>query len=402
MLGDTIAVLDGLNDIPDSYSTQNVLDPSAGANYSGGSSWTGGMPLTPSNAGLAGAFDIEAMARAMPVDFPVPLKSQVLQQYLAAAGAKIGTDGIWGSGSNKALVDFVKANSKDSSEAAALAGNITKVIAPFAKGRMVLLQKPKLLFGILQVMSDRANSGKALDGIPSYYSTENVLDASAGGNYSGGSSHAPGLPLLPSNAGLADMDLVNYYTTQNVLDPSAGANYSGGSSWTGGMPLTPSNAGLAGCAGCYDGVAMGDIDKMYGSTMELENIPSHYSTKNVIDASGGANYSGGSSHAPGLPLLPSNAGLAGLSELNKVDPLDKVKDKSFTVRLHGNQRAAFQRLAGQDRLAHLRKMAFKILSNPQITPLQRQQLVRINNAMRGVRGMRVKVARTGTAVRQAA
>lgn len=197
-------------------------------------------------------------------------------------------------------------------------------------------------------------------------------------------------------------DIPDSYATENVLDPSAGANYSGGSSWTGGMPLTPSNAGLAGCTGCYDGVPMGAIDKMFGSTMELENIPSHYSTKNVIDASGGANYSGGSSYAPGLPLLPSNAGLAGLSELNKVDPLDKVKDAAFKRRLYGNQRAAFERLAGQERLKRLRQMAAKILSNAQITPLQRQQLIKINSAIRGARGMRARVASVGAAARQAA
>jgi len=36
------------------------------------------------------------------------------------------------------------------------------------------------------------------------------------------------------------------------------------------------------------------------------------SRKNVIDASEGANYAGGSSYAAGLPLMPSSVGLAGL------------------------------------------------------------------------------------------
>ena len=40
-------------------------------------------------------------------------------------------------------------------------------------------------------------------------------------------------------------DLTSQYNRLNVIDPSAGANYSGGSSWNSDVPLTPSNAGLA-------------------------------------------------------------------------------------------------------------------------------------------------------------
>lgn len=36
-----------------------------------------------------------------------------------------------------------------------------------------------------------------------------------------------------------------------------------------------------------------------------------YEISRTIDASDGVNYSGGSSYVPGLPLLPSNAGLVG-------------------------------------------------------------------------------------------
>lgn len=32
----------------------SVIDPSEGTNYTGGASWTAGMPLLPSNAGLVG------------------------------------------------------------------------------------------------------------------------------------------------------------------------------------------------------------------------------------------------------------------------------------------------------------------------------------------------------------
>lgn len=35
----------------------------------------------------------------------------------------------------------------------------------------------------------------------------------------------------------------------STIDPSDGSNYTGGAAWTAGMPLLPSNAGLAG----YDG-----------------------------------------------------------------------------------------------------------------------------------------------------
>ena len=152
--------------------------------------------------------------------------------------------------------------------------------------------------------------------IPSFFTTQDVLDASSGANFSGGSSFAPGLPLLPSNAGLAETYdfeglgvIPSFYTTQDVLDPSSGANYGGGSSFAPGLPLLPSNAGLA---ETYDGIPLEAIDGHYGSTMGLSAapIPSFFTTQDVLDASSGANFSGGSSFAPGLPLLPSNAGLA--------------------------------------------------------------------------------------------
>jgi len=228
---------------------------------------------------------------------------------------------------------------------------------------------------------------------------KNVLDASEGGNYSGGSSYAPGLPLLPSTVGLAgvgglaDADLVNYSKITNVLppkknviDPSGGANYSGGSSYAPGMPLVVSGdpglaammapesyddfaqldpsvptirggygrAGLGkvtwpggvdargyGRAGLgrtdmysdFDGLALAEVDRTVGSSLEIEdgrigrspatggeyaNRAAHNfeTRRNVLDASEGGNYSGGSSYAPGLPLLPSTVGLAGLDAVN--------------------------------------------------------------------------------------
>jgi hypothetical protein len=155
--------------------------------------------------------------------------------------------------------------------------------------------------------------------IPSFFTTQDVIDASSGANFSGGSSFAPGLPLLPSNAGLAETydfeglegSIPSFFTTQDVLDASSGANFSGGSSFAPGLPLLPSNAGLA---ESYDGIPLEASDGHYGSTMGLSAapIPSFFTTQDVLDASSGANYSGGSSFAPGLPLLPSNAGLAEL------------------------------------------------------------------------------------------
>jgi len=234
-LGDEIAVLEGL---PDAYSQMNVLDASAGANYSGGSSFAPGLPLLPSSAGLAGD-------------------------------------------------------------------------------------------------------------LPNAYDQMNVLDASAGGNYSGGSSFAPGLPLLPSNAGLADSDLAERYgiaagtlrPVAQVIDASGGANYSGGSSFAPGLPLLPSSAGLA---DHYDGKPLEDIDWYWGSTMGVDD-GNAYGVTGVLDASAGANYSGGSSFAPGLPLLPSSVGLAGL---------DAVSDDAFKKLLRGRpqMQQAFQRVASKQPL----------------------------------------------------
>jgi hypothetical protein len=239
--------------------------------------------------------------------------------------------------------------------------------------------------------------------VHNFETRRNVLDASGGANYSGGSSYAPRLPLLPSTVGLAgvggmaDADLVSYSKITNVLpprknviDPSGGANYSGGSSYAPGVPLvTSGDPGLAammnpesyddfaqldpsvptiqggygrgglgqvrwpggaasgggyGRAGLgrtdmysdFDGLALGDVDRTVGSSLEIEdgrigrrpasgaeytNRAAHNfeTRRNVIDASEGANYSGGSSYAAGLPLMPSSVGLAGLDAM-RVNP----------------------------------------------------------------------------------
>jgi hypothetical protein len=188
----------------------------------------------------------------------------------------------------------------------------------------------------------------------------NVLDASAGANYSGGSSFAPGLPLLPSTVGLAAIPGV-LPERFNVINPSQGANYSGGSSWTGGMPLVSSNSGLAASlirggygrdglgrglaanegygraglgqpmagadndlCGAFASIELGRMDPNDGRLGQerarvdqyARMIASNVLVKtNVIDPSGGANYSGGSSWTGGIPLISSNAGLAGLDAM---------------------------------------------------------------------------------------
>jgi len=174
-----------------------------------------------------------------------------------------------------------------------------------------------------------------------YQTRRNVIDAGEGALYQGGSSYAPGLPLMPSSVGLADADLISYSRVTNVLPPrrnvinlSQGANYSGGSNYSAGMPLvTSGDAGLADPYETYSdfaGVPLGALDAAFGSSISIEDgrigrqpaavdqyarSASHnYQTRrNVIDAGEGALYQGGSSYAPGLPLMPSSIGLAGLA-----------------------------------------------------------------------------------------
>jgi len=253
--------------------------------------------------------------------------------------------------------------------------------------------------------------------MPGVLARRNVIDASEGANYSGGSSHARGLPLMPSSVGLAAFSQGGEWPgslgnipgvlpeRRHVIDYSGGALYSGGSSWTGGLPLTPSSAGLAdsfikggyGRAGLgapfiqggYGRAGLGQtasaVDEDLAGAMEAVEaarqldpadgrigqqraqvdeygkpiMPGVLARSNVIDASEGANYSGGSSSAPGLPLMPSSIGLAGfqgaLAELQTADDLDnaalplpknvrKVAGKGTVVALKKKAQAAAKRL----------------------------------------------------------
>ena len=209
----------------------------------------------------------------------------------------------------------------------------------------------------------------------------NVVAPADGQNYSGGSTFAPGMPLLPSNAGLADADadLTNYLNQGGVLpaqsgviDASGGANYSGGSSFAPGLPLLPSSAGLAGCASCgTDNDLMGFVARQNvvapadgqnytgGSTFApgmpllpsnsgLAEIPGVTVRMDVVTPADGQNYSGGSSFAPGMPLLPSNSGLAGL---------DAVKDARLGQKASPSVRPFLRTLLGARTVARLKKQA---------------------------------------------
>lgn len=182
----------------------------------------------------------------------------------------------------------------------------------------------------------------------------NVIDPSDGANYGGGSSFAPGLPLMPSTVGLAgcagcgsaDSDLSGVFAAldpnvtqrRNVIDPSGGANYGGGSSFAPGLPLMPSTVGLA------------DMDPVMLAYMNAGPGPNVVSQRNVVDPSHGANYTGGSSFAPGMPLMVSSAGLA---ELNVADPLDNTNDR-FKA-LAPDAVPLFKRVAGKQKLVELRQ-----------------------------------------------
>jgi hypothetical protein len=246
----------------------------------------------------------------------------------------------------------------------------------------------------------------------------NVLDASSGANYSGGSAYAPGLPLLPSTVGLAAIPSV-LPPRMNVIDPSGGANYSGGSSWTGGIPLISSNSGLAaaliqggygrdglgrvrrgrggrglrGLAGRNDGYGRAGLGQpMAGAdndlcgafaSIELGRLsdmepndgrigqdrarvdqyarmvaPNVLVKTNVIDPSGGANYTGGSDYSPGMPLIVSNAGLAGLDRMGDNlfrTALAKIRKAGVKINV-----AAVQKAVGKKVLDRLRAHAMRI------------------------------------------
>lgn len=259
----------------------------------------------------------------------------------------------------------------------------------------------------------------------------NMIQASNGANYAGGSSWYPGAPTMPAQVGLADgygkdglgdgygraglgdgygraglgggcagcgsadADLSSAFDAydnvtkrRNVIDPSAGANYGGGSSFSPGMPLVTSTIGLADMEpGMDPGLDADLVNYMNATNPALPNVSYR---KNVIDPSDGM-YSGGSSFAPGMPLLVSSAGLA---ELSLVDRLDGAN--SFP-QLAADARALFDKLAGRNVLLGLRakmKMARVGRTKADVAAMARQFAI--------ARRIRRAVSQSRTLVTQAA
>ena len=168
----------------------------------------------------------------------------------------------------------------------------------------------------IAVLDGLSGAGKRYDGMPPTLPRKTVIDASGGATYTGGSSWVPGMTLTPSNAGLAALDatdLVNKAAQlkqkalppgvlphmRNVIAASGGATYTGGSSWDPFVTMTPSNAGLA-----------SDMDLLN----QMTSLPMR---TNVVDPNGGQ-YTGGNSYSPYVPMMPSSAGLAGMQMSSKV------------------------------------------------------------------------------------
>lgn len=280
-------------------------------------------------------------------------------------------------------------------------------------------------------------------------SRKNVIDPSEGANYTGGSDHAAGMPLMVSSIGLAGIPSV-LPTRQHVVDYSGGAQYSGGSSWAPGLPLLPSSSGLAdaiirggygraglGAAfiqGGYGRAGLGStgsyVDEDLAGAMEAMEVgraldpndgrigqhqvavdeygkqimPGVLARSNVLDASEGANYSGGSSYAPRLPLLPSSVGLAGfdgaLAELQSYDDLDGL-DLAMPARLRA--------VAGRKKIASIKKKArgvakkavkARVTGNNRAYTLCMQRLRSCAGQLARARGIRAQAARqTAAAMR---
>jgi hypothetical protein len=279
----------------------------------------------------------------------------------------------------------------------------------------------------------------------------NMIQASNGANYAGGSSWYPGAPTMPASIGLADgygraglgdgygraglgdgygraglggctscsgsmadADLSaafeayapspddadgrigqtrafpNEYATpvgpgvlmkRNMIQASGGANYMGGSSYAPEMPFMTSSIGLAGDA---DMAADPELAAyMNASNPDMPNVTYR---NNVIDPSGGANYGGGSSFSPGMPLLVSSAGLA---ELRGTDALDS--NENFPM-LATDAIPLFRQIAGKAVLKNLRthfRVAQARRHPSDMARYARQFAIarRIRRAVRGARSM---------------
>ncbi len=238
-----------------------------------------------------------------------------------------------------------------------------------------------------------SNYSKGLPLLPSGVGLAGAnVSASGGANYSGGSNYSKGLPILPSGIGLAGA----LPARRNVIDPSGGGNYTGGSSWTGGLPLTPSNAGLAGLGQVMAG-ADGDLAGAFASIEDARQIaPNVLLRRNVVDPSGGANYSGGSSWTGGMPLLPSNAGLAGLDAMSD----NVLATAAAKLRARGAivNTVMLKNQAGQAALKRLKtRVAGAMRSWAKMTPAQKTQAKGDMLALNKVRLARANLVKASAA-----
>lgn len=240
-LGEQIAVLDGLdamdpNDgrigqsraavdqygrpvMPGVIARTGMVSASGGQNYGGGSNYAPRLPLMPSSVGLAGG-DADALIRG--------------GYGRAGLGADLieGGYGRAGLGMTNSSVDEDLAGAMEAMETARASND--------QDGR------------IGQSRAKVDEYGRPI--MPGVLERSNVLDASGGANYSGGSNHAPRLPLMPSSVGLAGLGNIPSVlpTRKHVIDYSGGALYSGGSNYAPGLPMMPSSVGLAGLDAASD------------------------------------------------------------------------------------------------------------------------------------------------------
>ena len=219
-MSETIAVLDGLMANPNTqqgYQGRNFLTQagwvgqtrnvsgSAGANYSGGSSFYPGAPTLPSSEGLA------------------------------------GMEEGW---------------MNDSSPQTTPQDDYAGYLAAFSSSPFVVSG-----YGDDDATQATGYQGRSFSTQAGYVGMTTNVSGSGGANYSGGSSFFPGSPTLPSSEGLAALERAfgaapqistadqmyraqSGYMSTNV-SASGGANYSGGSSFFPGAPTLPSSEGLA-------------------------------------------------------------------------------------------------------------------------------------------------------------
>lgn len=185
-LGSEIAVLEGLGGLGEAvpwapYSRvvglnttqrRNVIDPSEGANYSGGSDWTGGMPLTPSSQGLA--------------------DEQVnLERGFAAFEAP------WAPYSDVIGLNTTRRrNVIDPSEGANYSGG-----SDWTGGMPLTPSSQGLADDPYPEMTSYLNE----DGGGTLPTRRNVVSPGGGALYDGGASYTPGMPFMMSSQGLVGL-----------------------------------------------------------------------------------------------------------------------------------------------------------------------------------------------------